>query len=125
MCGAGSSPEGSAVRVVLELLAAVADGRMEDVLALTDPRIAWHPVTRPGLTSYEGHADMSRFMADLRSAYGQYRIEVDDFVESAGPQVTARLRVIPDEHGEQRTMAAAVVFTLRAGLVMSVESEPL
>src|SRR5947207_905339 len=63
---AGSGADRSPIQVVSELIAAICDGRIEDVLALVDPRVVWRPVTRPGLSQYEGHPGMVRMIADLR-----------------------------------------------------------
>src|SRR5436190_23067654 len=72
-CGEGPSP----IQVVSDLIAAICDGRVEDVLALVDPQVVWRPVTRPGLSRYEGHPGMVRMVADLRAAYGRYRAEIE------------------------------------------------
>src|SRR6266404_3934555 len=81
-----------AVEVVGELITAVSDGRIEDLLALTDPEVVCRPATRPGLTVYEGHDGMARLVGDLSLAYGRHRIEVDDITTRRSCQVRARSR---------------------------------
>jgi hypothetical protein len=51
---------GSAAQVAHEVLAAIVEGRVADVLALTDQKVTCLPVTRPALSMYEGHAAIGR-----------------------------------------------------------------
>src|SRR6266702_3521938 len=79
----------SPAQVVSELMAAICDGRIEDMLALVHPQVIWQPVARPGLTMYEGHAGMIRLVADLGAAYGRYRLEVEEITADTGRQAVA------------------------------------
>jgi hypothetical protein len=55
----------SPTEVVSELMAAICDGRIEDMLALIHPQVMWLPVARPGRSLYAGHAGMIRLVDDL------------------------------------------------------------
>jgi ketosteroid isomerase-like protein len=123
----------SPAQVVSELMTAICDGRIEDMLALVDPRVLWEPVGRPALTLYQGHAGMVRLVADLQAAYGRYRLEVDDVTADTGAQVAAptgirvmvRARVVQEtDDGDMVPRPIRSVFTLRDGLVTSMEGEP-
>jgi ketosteroid isomerase-like protein len=110
--------------VVSQLIAAVSDGRIEDLLALVDPGVRCIPATRPGRTVYEGHAGMARLVADLSAAYGPHRIEVEEITVESGTQVTARTRVLQEsDHGDLLLRRITSVYTLRAGLVTSIEGD--
>ncbi len=86
-------------------MAAAAEGRVEEVLALTDPEVVWRPIFRPGRG-------------------GRVWFEVEDIAEQAGPQVTARLRVVTKVGGSEQAWSVISVFTFRDGLVASVDSAP-
>ena len=114
-----------AVEVVGELITAVSDGRIEDLLALTDPEVVCRPATRPGLTVYEGHDGMARLVGDLSLAYGRHRIEVDDITADTASQVTARTRVIQEtDRGDVLVASITSVYTLREGMVTFIDGEP-
>ncbi len=107
------------------MIAAVSDGRIEDLLALVDPEVRCIPVSRPALTVYEGHAGMARLVADLSAAYGPHRIEVEDITVESDTQVTAQTRVVQEsDHGDLLLRRIKSVYTLRAGLVTSIEGDP-
>ncbi len=111
--------------VVSELIAAVSDGRVDDLLTLVDPGVECMPATRPGLTIYQGHEGMARLVADLAAAYGRHRIEVDDITQNTDTQVTARTRVIREsDHGDVLARRTKSVYTIRSGLVTRIESDP-
>ncbi len=123
----------SPAQVVSELMAAICDGRIEDMLALVHPQVIWQPVARPGLTMYEGHAGMIRLVADLGAAYGRYRLEVEEItadtgrqaVAESGTKVTVRARVVRETDGGDLVLPPITsAFTLRGGLVTLMESEP-
>src|SRR5258708_1734352 len=103
-------------------MAAAAEGRVEEVLALTDPEVVWRPIFRPGRALYSGHAELGCFLSDRRSAWGRVWFEVEDIAEQAGPQVTARLRVVTKIGGSEQAWSVISVFTFRDGLVASVDS---
>ncbi len=127
-CGEGPSP----AQVVSELIAAICDGRIEDVLALVDPQVVWRAVTRPGLSHYQGHPGMVRMVADLRAAYGPFRAEVEDIASDADTvmparcevHVTVRVRAVRQtDLGEMPGPPIRALYTLRAGRVVLMESE--
>jgi pyruvate/2-oxoglutarate/acetoin dehydrogenase E1 component len=75
---------GSPAEVVCALLAAIAEGRTADVLALADPQVVCITGTRPALTRYDGQAGMIRLVDDLRAVYGRYRVEATPVATSGG-----------------------------------------
>jgi SnoaL-like domain len=123
----------SPAEVVSELMAAICDSRIEDMLALVHPQVMWLPVGRPGLTLYEGHAGMIRLVEDLSAAYGRFRLEVTEITAGtgkqaaaeSGTQVTVRARVVRESEGaDLAPLPITSVFTLRGGLVTSMDGEP-
>jgi hypothetical protein len=103
------------------------------MLTLVHPRVVWRPVARPGLSVYQGHAGMVRFVGDLRAAYGRYRLDVEDITADrdlvvtadAETHVTVRARVVRQtDHGDVALSPITSVFTLRGGLVTSMDGEP-
>jgi hypothetical protein len=71
-------------------------------------------------------------VADLRAAYGPFRADVEDIVSDAGAvtpaageaQVTARVRAVRQtDRGEEAGPLIRAVYTVRAGRVVSMESE--
>lgn len=114
-------------------MAAICDGRIEDMLALVHQQVLWEPVGRPALTLYQGHTGMVRLVADLQAAYGRYRLEVDDIAADTDTEVAApaeirvmvRARVVQEtDGGDMAPRPIRSVFTLRDGLVASMEGEP-
>jgi hypothetical protein len=133
MRGEDGDRGGSAAQVVSELMAAICDGRIEDMLALVHPQVMWLPVARPGRSLYEGHAGMIRLVDDLSAAYGRFRLEVIEIsadvgkqaAAESGTQVTVRARVVRETDGGDLALPPVTgMFTLRGGLVTSMESEP-
>jgi hypothetical protein len=119
---AGRGEQGKApVQAVVELYKAIRDGRVGDVLALTDPGVVCLPLVRPGLTWYEGHEGMARLVADMHAVHGRYQVEVVSITETAGPQVTATAWLVP-ERGQP--FGVMTVSGFRDGLISSIESFP-
>jgi hypothetical protein len=116
-------------RVARALLAAVAEGRVAEVLAMVDPRVVWVPVTRPARSVYHGHAGTAQMVADLRAVHGRYRVQVEGSAAGAGGQggeggVTLRVRVVRQTGGGDVLGPPVLAgFTFRGGLVTRVESE--
>ena len=110
------------------LLAALAEGRVEDVLALTDPQVMCMPVTRPARSLYEGHAGMAQMMDDLYAVWGKYRLEVEDADAGTqadpdgGVRVTVRIQIIEAERVEGAGPPVLAEFTVRNGLVTCIEA---
>ena len=111
------------------MLAAVAEGRVSDVLALVDRQVVWLPVTRPALSVYLGHAGVARMVADQGVAYGRYRLDVADTglgvqaVAGGGVRVTVRVWVVRETGGGDVAGPPVLAeFTVRGGLVTWVES---
>lgn len=113
----------TAVQVVVELCAAIRDGRIEDVLRLVDSDVICAPVTRPGLAEYEGHAGMARLVSDLHAAHGRYQITVTEATEEDDQHVTVQVRLVP-EPGRGPPMSVTTTYTFRRGLISSIESFP-
>jgi hypothetical protein len=74
-----------------------------------------------------------RLVADLSAAYGRYRLEVSEITTGtdkqaaaeSGMQVTVRARVVRETEGRDLVLLPITsVFTLRGGLVTSMEGEP-
>jgi len=116
--------ERSAIEVVTQLIVAVGDGRREAVLALVDPNVVWRPVSRPGQSVYHGHAGMLRFMSDLHTAYGRFRIEVEYIMATSATEVVSRARPVRETpSGDQPGQSILSVYTIRDGRVICLESE--
>jgi hypothetical protein len=120
---------GSPADVVGELLAAIGDGRVADALALVDPAVVWLPSIRPGRTLYEGRPGVAQFIADLHAAYGRFRLEVQSVAATAGDEDAAMTQVTAQMGGVRETVAGPMalpaltaLFTVRGGLVTSMES---
>ena len=128
--GDGDSGRGrSPAEVVGALLAAISDDRVGDVLALVDPRVEWMPAVRPGLSVYAGRAGVAQYMTDLRAAFGRFRVVVGSITvegggdDPGGTQVTAQFGGVREFDGGQVAMPSlTAVFTVRGGLVTSMES---
>jgi ketosteroid isomerase-like protein len=114
-----------ASQVARAALAAIAEGRVADLMALTDPQVVVMPTTRPGLSVYDGHAAVAELVEDLRAAWGKYRLVVTDAgtrAGSAGDVVTLRLRVVESEREGTEWPPVLAEFTVRDGLVTLIES---
>jgi SnoaL-like protein len=114
-----------AAQVAREALAAIAEGRVADLVALTDPQVVVMPTTRPGLSVYDGHAALAELVEDLQASWGKYRLVVADAGTRAGPAgdvVSLRLRVVESEREGTGWPAVLAEFTVRGGLVTLIES---
>ncbi len=88
-------------QLVSELIAAICDGRTEDVLTLVQPQTVWQPLTRPGLSVYQGHAGMTRLLGDLSAIYGRFRVDIDTITADTSTRVTVQARIVREtEHGD-------------------------
>jgi SnoaL-like domain len=118
-----------AARVTLGLYAALRDGRIEDMLALLDPKVVCMPLVRPGLSVYYGHAAMIALVDDMHKRHGDYQVKVDRITQEDGPRgavkVTAQTRLLP-EPGAGRPFEVPVTneCTVRGGLVTWIQSKP-
>lgn len=114
-----------AVLLVRELIAAIGDGRSDDVIARVHPDVVWRPVARPGLSQYRGHEGMVRFLGDIVAAYGPYRVEVDEAVEVEKDVVVVVARPIQvTEDGERLLPKMTSTFTLIGGQVIRMDANP-
>ena len=113
------------VQKVLDFIAAVRDERIEDMLALVDPEIICVPLVRPGLSVYEGHDGMARFVSDMHAAFGRYQIEIDKISERDGARLAVQARILPESgHRPMTPTSILIVFTLCDGLITSMEGDP-
>jgi ketosteroid isomerase-like protein len=110
--------------IVIDLIAAISDGRIGDVQALVHPEVIWRPLARPGLSQYDGRDGIVRFIADLRTAYGPYRVEIDDLIEETDTRVVVLAHVVHQtETGERPGPATRSTFTLHEGLVLAMQAD--
>ena len=113
------------VQKVLDFIAAVRDERIEDLLALVDPEIIVEPIVRPGLSMYEGHDGVVRFVSDMHTAFGRYQFEIDEITEWDGEKLAVQARILPESGRNPTTpRSIVIVFTLRDGLITFAEGEP-
>lgn len=127
---AGGEPGGgrAAAQVVGELMAAIAEGRVSDVLGLVDPQVVLMPVARPARRLYAGHEGAALLVEDLHMLYGRYRLDIKEIVAGAGGHpgeavVTARVRVVQQTGGgEVWGPPVLAEFTVRGGLVALLRS---
>ena len=111
------------------MLAAIAEGRVLDLLALVDRQVVCLPATRPALNVYVGHAGMARMVADLKAAYGRFRLDVTDTgigaqAGDSGVRVTMRVWVVRETaDGDVAGPPVLVDFTVRGGLVTWMDSK--
>jgi hypothetical protein len=118
---------GPPFEVARAALAAMAEGRVADVIAVTDPNVVVMPVSRPALTVYHGHAALAGLVADLHAVWGKYRLVAEDAGAQADPggdeeRVTLRLRVVQSDRGDGEWPAILTEFTVRGGLITVIES---
>jgi hypothetical protein len=119
MCDKGS------VQKVLDFIAAVRDQRINDMLALVDPKVICEPLVRPGRSVYEGHGGMARFVSDMHIAFGRYQYEIDEITEREGAKLAVRARMLPESKSKPMPPTSVlIVFTFRDGLITFVEGEP-
>jgi hypothetical protein len=112
----------TAVQVIAELYAAIRDRRIADVLALVDEKIICMPLVRPGLSMYQGHDGMARLVRDLHAVYGDYCVKIDEITEQ-GMTVTVQARIFPEPGLGPPPLPVISVYTLRDGLVTTIESQ--
>jgi ketosteroid isomerase-like protein len=99
------------------------EGRMADLLALVDPDVEWHPVSRPGLTVYRGHAGTLAMLADFRSSIGDYWVDVHEYVALPDGRVVARgTTMLRTAEGEVVGPPFETVCTMRDGRIVLLES---
>jgi SnoaL-like domain len=123
----GESP----ARLISELVAAIAEQNVQHVLASLHPKVVFRPITRPGLTQYTGHDGVSRFLADLITAYGSYRFDIYDITVDDQPDLDETTRVLvrgrvirQTEDGDLPEASVSSTFTVHQGKVISMESAP-
>ena len=110
--------------IVTQLIAAIADGREADALALVDRHVTWQPLARPGLTLYQDHSGFSRMLKDLHKAYGPFRVEIEEIRAIGNTQVVTLARaVLKTRDGDVPRPTVRSVFTLKNGLVTGMEAE--
>lgn len=118
----GSQNGRSSLEMILELYEALRDGRIEDVLAVTDPQVTCQPLVRPGLTFYHGHQGMTSLARDLHTVHGNYQVAIDRITED-GSKITVQARIMHKPGGPQ-PLRVTSEYTLRDGLIYSIESRP-
>ncbi len=118
-----TSDAGANAATVRAMWRAHGDGRVDAMLALLHPEVAWRPLSRPGRAVYVGHDGIRQMLDDLRKANGEYRVELDDVAETAEDRVTATGRIVLLE-GPSLGAEAPVEFriVLRGGLVYEVDT---
>jgi len=128
--GSLGEPGSPPADVVGEALAAIGEGRTADLLRLVDPQVVWMPAVRPGRSVYEGRAGVTRFLSDLRAAFGRFRvvvgsITVEDGADGhGGTTVVARFHGVREVAGKQEAMPSIrAVFSVRGGLITWMESQ--
>jgi len=115
----------SALDLVTRLTAAIAEDRVDDALALVHTDAVWRPVSRPGLTQYRGREGVRQFFADVARANGPYRVEIDAIEAVPADRVTVTSHVVVvTEFGDKAGPPIVSVFTVRDGLVLTMEAEP-
>jgi limonene-1,2-epoxide hydrolase len=115
----------SPVETVSALILAIDEDRIEDVQRLVHPQVVWRALARPGKSQYRGRDGMVSFLADLRAAYGTYRVEIDDITEDPDGHVVVLAHVVQQtESGDRALPPARSSFTLLDGLVVAMEADP-
>ena len=84
------------VRQALQLIRAIRDSRVPDLLAVVHPDVTCEPLLRPGLTLYHGYEDMARFTDDMHAVHGRYQIEIGTITEYPGPEVVLHSTIVPE-----------------------------
>lgn len=116
-------PAKTPVQVILEVYAAIRDGNIGDLLALTDPTVDCRPVVRPGLSTYQGHDGMNQLVTDMHAAHGDYHVDIGSIKEQAGPVVTVHATITPGPGRARRPQFVTTVFTLRNDRITTIESQ--
>lgn len=124
MPGGNDQRRTPSTQVVFELITAIGDKRVEDVLARVHPDVVCQPVVRPGLSQYVGHDGMVQFISNLDAAFGQYRLDIEEITSDGGTRVTVRTRIIArTADGDRELPPITSIYTLEDGLVKAIESE--
>jgi SnoaL-like protein len=106
-------------------MTAVRDQRIKDVLALVDPEITCIPLVRPGLSVYEGHDGMARFVSDMHLAFGRYQFEIGEITERGEAELAVQARIVPESERKPMPPTSVVIaFTLRNSLIIFMEGDP-
>jgi hypothetical protein len=113
------------VRQALQLIRAIRDSRVPDLLAVVHPDVTCEPLLRPGLTFYRGHEDMVRFTDDMHAVYGHYQIEIAAITECPGPEVVLHSTIVPEPARSLVPLPLTITFTFRDGLISTIDGEPL
>lgn len=119
---ANEAPGRTPTQAILEFYAALRDRRVDDILALVDPEVVCHPLVRPGLSVYHGYEGMIRLSEDMHAVHGQYDFAADRITED-GPTVTVHARILPEPAIGQDALSVTTEYTLRDGLILTIESE--
>jgi hypothetical protein len=114
-------PDLSPVPVIMALLEAIRDGRIEDTLALVAPEVVYQTLDQSEPDLYRGYAGMTRLVEDLQATLGDYQVTIVDLTEEPGPGVILQAWVVP-ERGRGLQFPMRLRYTLREGLVTSIES---
>jgi hypothetical protein len=112
------------VRQVLQLIRAIRDSRLPDLLAVVHPDVTCEPLLRPGLTLYHGYKDMARFTADMHAVHGRYQIEIGTITEHPGPEVVLHSTIVPEPARNLAPLPVTITFTFRDGLIITIDGEP-
>jgi hypothetical protein len=93
------------------------------MLSYLHAKVTWEPVTRPGRSFYNGHAETLQLVKDIRDALGEFRISWDELNElNDGRVVCAGHIVLISETGETPGPFIESVLTFRDGLIIDLES---
>jgi hypothetical protein len=112
------------VRQALQLIRAIRDSRVPDLLAVVHPDVTCEPLLRPGLTLYHGYEDMARFTADMHAVHGRYQIEIGTITEHPGPEVVLHTTIVPEPARSLVPLPLTITLTFRDGLIITIDGEP-
>ena len=110
------------VDIVRRLMAAYADGDVDEMLSYVDPDCELHSAIIGGAEGrvYRGHAGFRSWLAELSESFDELATELTEY-RDLGDRVLAfgRIRARGRESGVELDSATGWVFTLRDGTLTS------
>jgi ketosteroid isomerase-like protein len=98
---------------------------IEAYVATVAPGLVFHS-TFGGVEgrTYTGHAGARQYFEDLREAWADYRLEVEEFVDAGGDKVIGLFHVVAEGElsGIKLERRLGVVYTVRGGTITEIDS---
>ncbi len=108
--------------VVARLYDALRDRDIAEIQAVTDPRVVCHPLVRPGLTMYFGHAGMIELAEDMHRVHGDYSVELLHIDEGHPGTVIVDAIIANPQTPHREPLRVLTTYEVSGGRITSIDS---